>query len=69
MNIIIIPITLLLVWIFYIIVRFKHTETKYTLLEILRDTENPKIINNQDFAQSLGYQTIHSKELATIRVY
>ena len=45
MEIIIIPITLFLVWIFYIIIRFQHTETKYTLLEILRDTQNPKIIN------------------------
>ena len=45
MNIIIIPITLFLVWIFYLIIRFQHTETKYTLLEILRDTQNPKIIN------------------------
>ena len=45
MEIIIIPITLFLVWIFYIIIKFQHTETKYTLLEILRDTQNPKIIN------------------------
>lgn len=45
MEIIIIPITLFLVWIFYLIIKFQHTETKYTLLEILRDTQNPKIIN------------------------
>ena len=45
MNIIIISTTLFLVWIFYLIIRFQHTETKYTLLEILRDTQNPKIIN------------------------
>lgn len=45
MEIIIIPITLFLVWIFYIIIKFQHTETKYTLLEVLRDTQNPKIVN------------------------
>ena len=45
MNIIIIPITLFLVWIFYLIIRFQHTETKYTLLEVLRDTQDSKVIN------------------------
>ena len=43
--IIIIPITLFLVWIFYLIIKFQHTETKYTILEVLRDTQNPKIVN------------------------
>jgi HKD family nuclease len=43
MEIIIIPLTLFLVWLFYIIVRFKHTETKTTLLDILKDTQNPLI--------------------------
>ena len=45
MNIIIIPITLFLVWIFYLIIKFQHTETVTTLLEILRDNQDPKVIN------------------------
>ena len=61
MNIIIIPITLFLVWIFYIIVRFHHTETVTTLLEILRDTQDPKIINK--------VISKHFEYTNTIRIY
>jgi len=61
MNIIIIPITLFLVWIFYKIIKYHHTETVTTLLEILRDTQDPKVINK--------VVNKHFKYADTIRIY